>query len=62
MFKLITKKIFSNKGAMDRVLVALILVVIGVTSLVVVETWFSEHKNNLLNKSNSAINSFVSNS
>ncbi len=57
----ITKKIKSEKGAMDKILVTLLLVVVGIAALVSIETWFSNNKNDLLNKSNTAITNVTNN-
>lgn len=62
MKKLLLYIFLSNKGAMDRILVALLLVIVGVVGVVAIETWFSEHKNNLKNSSSSNISTIISNS
>lgn len=40
---------------MDKVLVSLLFVIIAVTSLILVENWFSSQRDNLLIKSNNAV-------
>ena len=53
---MIFNKLKSNKGAMDRILVTLLFIIIGVALLVTLEVWFSEKKSDLLNESNNTIN------
>ena len=40
---------------MERILVTLLLVVISVGALVAVESWFSQHRNNIIDKANTQI-------
>lgn len=42
----------SQKGAIDRVLVSLLLIVIGIIAVIGIETWTSNKKNDLLNEAN----------
>jgi len=49
------KKIKSQRGAMDKVLVSLLFVIIAVSSLVLVEKWFSSQRDDLIIKSNNAV-------
>lgn len=59
MFNNLFKKLKSERGAMDKILVTLLLIVVGVSSLVLVETWFSSQRNDLLDKSNSAVSNVM---
>lgn len=56
MIRKLTKKLKSQKGAMDKILVTLLLVIVGVASLVTLEQWFSTKRNDLITSSNNAIN------
>ena len=49
-------KIKSEKGAMDKILVTLLFIIIGVGSLVALEQWFSNQRSDLLNSSENVIN------
>ncbi|XOB62606.1 hypothetical protein ACMC56_02085 [Campylobacterota bacterium DY0563] len=49
----ILKKLFSSKGSMDKVLVALLFIVIGLLAIFGIESWTSDKRNNLLDKANS---------
>lgn len=51
-FKFVLK---SEKGAMDRILVTLLLVIIGIVGLIAIESWFSQQKETLKDESNTKI-------
>lgn len=56
MIKLLLKKLKSQYGAIDKIFVTLLFVIIGVASLVALEQWFQSQRNNLVNSSENAIN------
>ncbi|WP_072679782.1 hypothetical protein [Arcobacter sp. LA11] len=62
MFNRIFAKLKSEKGAMDRILVTLLFVVIGIAALVSVEIWVSDNKNTMIDRANVGINNIVDNS
>jgi len=49
-------KLKSQRGAMDKVLVTLLLVTIAMIGIVGIEKWSSSHKDMLINDTNSVIN------
>jgi hypothetical protein len=49
-------KLKSQRGAMDKILVTLLFVVVGVASLVLVNTWFDGKRDMLLDESNTQVN------
>lgn len=54
-------KLKSTRGAMDKILVTLLLVVVAVASLVAIESWFSNKKDELVNTSNTSITNVTNN-
>lgn len=52
-------KLLSQKGAVDKILVTLLFIVIGVAALVGLEQWTSDHKNNMMNISEKTINAVM---
>lgn len=48
-----------QKGAIDRVLVTLLMVIIAVVGLVGLESWSSSQKDGLINQSNTVISNVV---
>lgn len=58
--KLKKKLIFSQVGAMDKILVTLLFVIIAVAALVGLEQWSSSQKDGLVEKSNTVINNVLS--
>lgn len=46
---------------MDKVLVTLLLIVLAVGALVSIEIWFSNHRDNLINDSNTIITNIIDN-
>lgn len=55
LIKKITKKAKSDTGAIDKVLVTLLFVIVAVISLISLEGWTSNQKQNLINSSENAI-------
>ncbi len=51
----ITIKLKSQKGAMDKIIVTLLLVVIGVIGVIGIEQWSSSKKNETLDKANTTV-------
>ena len=54
MIKVLIRKLKSEYGAMDKILVTLLLVVVAIASLVTLEQWFSGKRNDLINSSNNS--------
>jgi hypothetical protein len=52
-------KIKSQKGAMDRIIVTLILVIISVAGIVGIEVWSKKRKNDLLLKTDNTISNIL---
>lgn len=55
----ILHKLKSEKGAIDKVLVTLLFVIIALGALVGLEQWTSSQKSGLVDKSNTVINSVM---
>lgn len=55
MLSLLKKLIKNDKGAMDRILVTLLFVVIGVASLIGTKTWYDSQKETVQDASNEKI-------
>jgi len=55
----IKNKLLSQKGAVDKILVTLLFIVIGVAALVGLEQWASDHKNDMMNISEKTINAVM---
>ena len=55
----IFQKLKSQRGAMDKILVTLLFVVVGVASLVLVNQWFDSKRDMLLNESNNQVNTVM---
>lgn len=58
--KLKKKLILCQAGAMDKILVTLLFVIIAVAALVGLEQWSSSQKDGLVEKSNTVINNVLS--
>ena len=56
MLKFLQRRLKSEKGAMDKILVTLLLVVIGVAAVVGLSSWMGTQKNNMMNTANNSIN------
>ncbi len=61
MFNFLKRKLKSQKGAMDKILVTLLLVVIGVGLVVGLQTWIGDQKNTLQKSANGAITNATTN-
>ena len=55
----ILQKLKSQRGAMDKILVTLLFVVVGVASLVAVNSWFDGKRDMLLDESNNQVNTVM---
>lgn len=53
--KSLYRKLNSQQGGMDKVLVTLLFVVIGVTALMLIEQWFNGKRDMLIDESNSKV-------
>ncbi len=61
MLDFLKRRLKSEKGAMDKILVTLLLVIVGVAAVVGLQTWMSDQKNSMQNSAESAINAAVGN-
>lgn len=52
MLDFLKRRLKSDRGAMDKVLVTLLFVVIGVGAVVAINTWVTDKKDDLLNQAN----------
>lgn len=62
MFNKIFTKLKSEKGAMDKILVTLLFVVVAVAALVTLEAWVSDNKEVMTDTANTGITNIVDNS
>ncbi len=61
MLNFLKRKLKSQKGAMDKILVTLLLVVIGVGLVVGLQTWIGDQRNALTDAANTAITNATAN-
>lgn len=59
MFKFLKRRLKSEKGAMDKILVTLLLVIVGVAAVVGLQTWMSGQKNAMQNAAQGTINNVI---
>ena len=59
MLDFLKRRLKSEKGAMDKILVTLLLVIVGVAAVVGLQTWMSNQKNTMQNSAVNAINEAV---
>lgn len=52
----ILNKFFASRGAMDKILVTLLLVIVGIVGLIGIETWTSNQSKEIKNTSLNSIN------
>lgn len=57
MIKFLTRRIVNNKGAMDRVLVTLLLIIVGVSGLVGLSSWYDSQTDSLKTKAHNKVES-----
>jgi len=55
MLEFLKRRLKSEKGAMDKILVTLLLVVVGVAAVVGLNTWMGDQKNAMILKANNSI-------
>jgi hypothetical protein len=55
MLQFLKRRLRSQKGAMDKILVTLLLVIVGVGAVVGLSTWMNGQVNTMKNSANSAI-------
>jgi len=55
MLEFLKRRLKSEKGAMDKILVTLLLVVVGVAAVVGLNTWMGEKKDIMLKSANNSI-------
>ena len=61
MLEFLKRRLKSEKGAMDKILVTLLLVIVGVAAVVGLQSWMSDQKNTMQNSAVNAINAAVGN-
>jgi predicted negative regulator of RcsB-dependent stress response len=59
MLEFLKRRLKSEKGAMDKIIVTLLLVIVGVGAVVGLQSWVSGQKNSLQTSAASVINSTV---
>ena len=57
MLNFLKRKLLSQRGAMDRVLVTLLLVMVGIAAVVGLATWMNSSKTSLVTDANSSVQS-----
>ncbi|WP_072679783.1 hypothetical protein [Arcobacter sp. LA11] len=55
MLEFLKRRLKSEKGAMDKILVTLLLVVVGVAAVVGLNEWMSTSKNSMIDAANNSI-------
>ncbi|MEA3353623.1 MAG: hypothetical protein U9Q33_07400 [Campylobacterota bacterium] len=55
MLEFLKRRLKSEKGAMDKILVTLLLVVIGIGAVVGISTWVNAEKDNLVSDANTSL-------
>lgn len=60
MFTFIKRRLRNQKGAMDRVVVTLLLVIVGVTAFVGLNTWIDSNVSSVKNSASSTITNTTS--
>ena len=61
MLDFLKRRLKSEKGAMDKILVTLLLVIVGVAAVVGLQTWMSDQKNSMQTSAENAISDAVGN-
>ncbi len=59
MLKFLKRRLKSEKGAMDKILVTLLLVVVGVAAVVSLQGWISTQKDTIQNAAQGRINAAI---
>ncbi|MEA3384046.1 MAG: hypothetical protein U9Q20_05160 [Campylobacterota bacterium] len=60
MYKFLNRRVKSEKGAMDTILVSLMLIVVGIGIVATFASWMSSQINTLKNDANTTINNMIS--
>lgn len=55
MIKLVKRKLLNQKGAMDRIIVTILLIIVGVGALVGLNTWYKDQSNIVKTKASEKI-------
>lgn len=55
MLEFLKRRLKSEKGAMDKILVTLLLVIVGVAAVVGLQTWMSDQKTSMQDSANTKI-------
>ena len=61
MWSFLKKRLANEEGAMDKILVTLLLVVVGVAAVVGLTSWMDGQKNSMTNAANGAVNKVLNN-
>ena len=61
MLEFLKRRLKSEKGAMDKILVTLLLVVVGVAAVVGLTSWMNTQKNTMTGSANAAITKVLDN-
>jgi len=59
MLDFLKRRLKSDKGAMDKVLVTLLLVVVGVAAVVGLNNWMGDQRDDMLTAANGSINNVL---
>lgn len=61
MLEFLKRRLKSDKGAMDKILVTLLLVVIAMVAVAGLGTWMTEQTDSMISQANTAISNATSN-
>jgi len=61
MLEFLKRRLKSEKGAMDKILVTLLLVVVGVAAVVGLTSWMNTQKNSMTESANAAVKKVLDN-
>ncbi len=61
MFNFLKRRLSSEKGAMDKILVTLLLVIVGIGAVVGLSTWMSDQSDAMTSDANTSISSELNN-
>ena len=59
MLEFLKRRLKSEKGAMDKILVTLLLVVIGVAAVIGLSTWMSDQSNAMTDAAGNSVDTVV---
>ena len=60
MLKFLKRRVKSQKGAMDKILVTLLLVIIGIGAVATLSSWMTTQTESLTNDANTTISNIMS--